>query len=134
MQVTKTLASCKVFVYVLLHSHKHSLSFQTPTYWNCHFHERLLPDEVFQWWYFFLFLGAVFANIPPTFLISCEIKDIKIFWTVPLKPFIRYQGKNSNLFWICYFQFFFHCLVQPNQSIHFLFQIIFIIRIRLWIF
>ena len=134
MQVTKALASCKDFVYVLLQPHKHSLSFQTPTYWNCHLHKGLLPDEVFQWWYFFLFLGAGFANIPPTFSISCEIKDIKIFRTVLLKPFIRYQGKNSNLFWICYFQSFFHCLVQPNQSIHFLFQIIVIIRIRLWIF
>ena len=94
----------------------------------------VLPDKVFQWWYFFLFLRESFANIPPTFLISCEIKDSKIFWTVHLKPFIRYQGKNLNLFWICYFQFFFHYLVQPNQAIHFLFHIICIIRIRLWIF
>ena len=51
-----------------------SLSFQAPTYWNCHLHKRLLPDEVFQWWYFFLFLGASFANIPPTFLISREVQ------------------------------------------------------------
>ena len=62
-------------------------------------------------------------------------QDIKIFWTVHLRPFIRYQGKNLDLFWIwCRFYFFLHCLVQPNQVIHFLFHIIFIIRIRLWIF
>ena len=61
-------------------------------------------------------------------------KDIKIFWTVHLRPFIRYQGKNLDLFWKwCCFQFFLRCLVQPNQVIHFLFHIIFIIRIRLWI-
>ena len=26
-----------------------SLSFQAPTYWNCHLPKPLLPDEVFQW-------------------------------------------------------------------------------------
>ena len=61
-------------------------------------------------------------------------KDIKIFWTVHSRPFIRYQGKNLDWFWIwCCFQFFLHCLVQPNQDIHFLLHVIFIIRIRLWI-
>ena len=46
-------------------------------------------------------------------------KDIKIFWTVHSRPFIRYQGKNLDWFWIwCCFQFFLHCLVQPNQVIH----------------
>ena len=49
-----------------------SLSFQAPTYWNFHLQKRLLLDEVFQWWYFFLFLGAGFANIAPAFSISCE--------------------------------------------------------------
>ena len=38
-------------------------------------------------------------------------KDIKIFWTVHSRPSIRYQGKNLDLY-------------------HFLFDIIFIIRIR----
>ena len=48
----------------------------------------------------------------------------KIFWTVHAKLFIRYQGKNLDLFWIwCCFQFFLHCLVQPNQVIQFLFYI-----------
>ena len=63
-------------------------------------------------------------------------KDIKIFWTVHWRPFIRYQGKNLDLFLIwCCFQFFLHCLMQPNQVvIHFLFHVIFIIRIWLWIF
>ena len=37
----------------------------------------------------FSFLGAGFANIPPTFLISCEVQDIKIFWTVHSRSFIR---------------------------------------------
>ena len=61
--------------------------------------------------------------------------DIKIFSTVQLRPFIRYQCKNLDLFWIgCCFQFFLHCLVQPNQVIYFLFYVIFIIRIWLWIF
>ena len=62
-------------------------------------------------------------------------KDIKIFWTVHSRPFIRYQSKNLDLFWIwCCFQFFLHSLVQPNQVIHFFFHNIFIIRIRLLIF
>ena len=61
-------------------------------------------------------------------------KDIKIFWTVHSRPFIRYQGKNLDWFWIwCCFRFFLHCLVQPNQDIHFLLHVIFIIRIRPWI-
>ena len=34
-------------------------------------------------------------------------KEIKIFWTVHSRSFIRYQGKNVDLFWIwCCFQFF----------------------------
>ena len=62
------------------------------------------------------------------------IQSIKIFWTVPSRPLIRYQGKNLDRFWIwCCFRFFLHCLVQPNQDIHFLLHVIFIIRIRLWI-
>ena len=66
---------------------------------------------------------------------SKVFRDIKAFWTVHLRPFIRYQGKNLDLFWLwCCFQFFLHCLVQPNKVIHFLFHIIFIIRIRLWVF
>ena len=61
-------------------------------------------------------------------------KDIKIFWTLHSRPFIRYQGKNLDWFWIwCCFRFFLHCLVQPNQDIHFLLHVIFIIRIRPWI-
>ena len=62
------------------------------------------------------------------------LKESKIFWTVHSRPFIRYQGKNLDLFWIwCCFRFFLHCLVQPNQDIHFLLHVIFIIRIRFWI-
>ena len=52
-------------------------------------------------------------------------KGIKIIWPVHSRPFIRYQGKSLDLFWIwCCFQFFLHCLMQPNQFIHFLFNII----------
>ena len=45
----------------------------------------------------FPFLGAGFANIPPTFFYfmwssNNVFKDIKIFWTVHSRPFIRYQG------------------------------------------
>ena len=29
---------------------------------------------MFEWWYLFLFSGAVFANISATFLISCEVQ------------------------------------------------------------
>ena len=54
-------------------------------------------------------------------------KDIKIFCAVHSRSFIRYQGKNLNGFWIwCCFQFFLHCLVQPNQDIRFLLHVIFI--------
>ena len=89
----------------------------------------------------FPFLGTGFANISPILFwfqwgsSNKVLKDIKIFWTEYLRPFIRYQGKNLDLFWIwCCFQFFLHCFVQPNQVIHFLFQITFTIGIRLWIF
>ena len=61
-------------------------------------------------------------------------KDIETFWTVHSRPFIRYQGKNLDLFWIwCCFRFFLHCLVQPNQDIYFFLHVIFIVKIRLWI-
>ena len=59
-------------------------------------------------------------------------KGIKIFWAVHSRSFLRYQCRNFGLFWIwCCFQFFLHCLVQPNQVIHFLFHKIFILSIRL---
>ena len=40
-----------LFIYSFTHTNfrTNSLSFQAPTYWNCHPHKRLLPDEVFQW-------------------------------------------------------------------------------------
>ena len=84
---------------------------------------------------FSFFSRANFTNIPPTFLISCDFnkvfKDNKIFSTVILRPFIRYHGKNLDLFQIwCCFQFLLHCLMQTNQVIHFLFHIIFVVRIK----
>ena len=66
---SKTFASCKVFIYVLLYSHV------------CLF--KNLPTEIIisknVWWSVsvvltFPFLGAGFANISPTFLISCEVQ------------------------------------------------------------
>ena len=65
---------------------------------------------------------------------SKVFKDIKIFSAVHLRPFIRYQGKKLDLFWIwCLFQSFLHCLIQPSQVIYSPFHIIFIISTRLWI-
>ena len=62
-------------------------------------------------------------------------KDIKIFWAVYSRRFIGYQGTNFDLVWMwCCFQSFLNCLVQPNQVIHFLFHINFIIRMKLWTF
>ena len=120
MQVTNTFSSCKIFVYVPFYC----FTFQAPTYWNCHLHKPLLPR-----WIVSVVIG---------FLISDEVqtrysKTLK--YSQHLRPFIRYQGNNFDLLWIwCCFQFFLHCLVQPKQVIYFLCHIIFIIRIRLWIF
>ena len=51
------------------------------------------------------------------------------------EQYIQVPSKNWDLFWIWYcFQSSLHCLVQPNQFIHFLFHMIFIIRIRLFTF
>ena len=74
----------------------------------------------------FPFLGVVFANVPPTFLISCGVqtrysKTLKYF-----EQYIRDHLSGTKV------SIFLHCLVQPNQAIHFLFHIIFIIRIRLF--
>ena len=132
MQVTKTFARCKDFDYVLLYSH-YSISFQALIYWNCHLHKRFITRWSVSVVIVFPFLGAGFANIPPTFLISCEVQT-RYSRTSRSRQYIRDQGKNLDLFWIwCCFQFFLHCLVQPNQDIHFLLHVIFIIRIRLWI-
>ena len=85
----------------------------------------------------FYFLGAGFANILPTFLISCEFQTR---YSKALKYSEQYirdhlsgtKVKDLDLLWIwCCFYFFLHCLVQV---IHLLCHIIFIIRIRLWIF
>ena len=92
----------------------------------------------------FPFLGAGFSNIPPTFLISCGVQTR---YSKALKYSEQYNrdhlsGTKVGI-WICseddavdendmkMMMMFLHCLVQPNQVIHFLFHIIFIIRIRL---
>ena len=64
---------------------------------------------------------------------SCKLQvaNAKFLFKYSFTLFLR----PLDLFWIwCYFQFFLHSIVQPNLVIHFLFHIIFIIRIRLWIF
>ena len=46
---------------------------------------------------------------------SKVFRDIKIFWTVHLRQFIRYQGKNLDLFWIwCCIQF--SCITSCNLT------------------
>ena len=73
LQVTKTFARCKDFDYVLLYSH-YSISFQALIYWNCHLHKRFITRWSVSVVIVFPFLGAGFANIPPTYLISCEVQ------------------------------------------------------------
>ena len=83
----------------------------------------------------FPFLGAGFANIPPTFLISCEVQTRYSKTLKYSKQYIRDHLSGTKVrIWICSEYDFLYCFVQPNQFIHFLFHIIFIIRIRLWIF
>ena len=85
----------------------------------------------------FSFLGAGFANIPPNFLISCEVqtsdsKTLKYF-----EQCIRDHLSGTMVgiwIWSEYDAVFsFSCIALCNltKSIHFLFHIIFIIRIRL---
>ena len=80
----------------------------------------------------FPFSGAGFANTPSTFLISYEIQTRYSKIIICFEQYIwdHLQGTKTR---ICILRIL-HCLVQPSQFIHFLFHIIFIIRIRLWIF
>ena len=87
----------------------------------------------------FPFLVAGFANIPPTFLISCEVQTR---YSKKLKysdQYIRDHLSGTKIrIWICseydaVFNFF--CIPSYNLTYSFtLFYIIFFIRIRLWIF
>ena len=93
----------------------------------------------------FPFLGASFANILPTFLISCEVQARYSKTLKYSEQYIRDHLSGTKVrIWICseddavdendmkkMMMMFLHCLVQPNQVIHFLFHIISIIRIRL---
>ena len=47
MQVTKTFASCKVFLYVLLYY----FIFQAPIYWKCYFNKRFLLIFRLHFWF-----------------------------------------------------------------------------------
>ena len=82
----------------------------------------------------FPFLGAGFANIPPTFLISCEVQTRYSKILKYSEQYIRDHLSGTKVrIWIGseYDAVFLHFLVQPNQDIHFLLHVIFIIRIRL---
>ena len=43
-----------LFMYSFTHTNIVLLFRHLPTYWDFHLHKRLLPNEVFQWWQFFL--------------------------------------------------------------------------------
>ena len=43
-----------LFMYSFTHTNIVLLFRHPPTYWDCHLHKRLLPNEVFQRWQFFL--------------------------------------------------------------------------------
>ena len=67
---------------------------------------------------------------------SCKLQRLlQVAKFLFIYSFTNLLFRHLDLFWIwCCFQFFLHCLVQPNQVIYFLFHIIFIKRIRLWIY
>ena len=118
------------------------------THTNKSFLSRHLPTEIvifinvcYQMKCFigdsFPFLIAGFANIPPSFLISCAVHTR---YSKTLKYSEQYFRDHllgiKVRIWICseydaVFNFFLHCIVQPNQLIRFPFHAIFIIRIRL---
>ena len=88
----------------------------------------------------FPFLGAGFAHIPPAFLVSCEVQTR---YSKTLKCSERYIGDHLSgtkvKIWIfseydAAFNLFLHYLLNPYQVIHFLLHIIFIKRIRPWVF
>ena len=77
----------------------------------------------------FPFLGAGFANISPTFLISCEVQTRYSKTLKYSEQYIRDHLSGTKVrIWICseydaVFNFFLHCLVQPKQVFDFLFHI-----------
>ena len=129
----------QVVKFLIMHSFSHTnilflfrcLPTEIPIFINVCYQMKCFSDDSFSFfgsrfcWYSAYFFDFMWSS-------NKVFKDIKIFWTVHSRPFIRYQGKNLDWFWIwCCFRFFLHCLVQPNQDIHFLLHVIFIIRIRL---
>ena len=66
---------------------------------------------------------------------SCKLQRLlEVAKILFMFSFTTLLFRDLDLFWIwCCFQFFLHCLVQPNQDIHFFLHVIFIVRIRLWI-
>ena len=127
----------RVAKFLFMYSFTHiNISFFSPTYWNCHLHKRLLPDEVMI---MFPFLGADFANIPPTFFISYEIQTRYLKTLKYSEQYVQDLLSGTKVrIWICskYDAVLnFSCIASSNLTKSFtLFHIIFIIRIRLWIF
>ena len=81
-----------------------------------------------------LYIRDHLSGTKVTIWIDSEYDAVFDFSCIASWPFIRYQGNNLDCFWIwCCFRFFLRCLVQPNQDIHCLLHVIFIIRIRLCI-
>ena len=87
----------------------------------------------------FPFLVAGFANIPPTFLISCEVQTRYSKILKYSEQYIRDHLSGTKVrIWICseydaVFNFF--CILSCNLTKLFsLFYIISLIRIRFWIF
>ena len=98
---------------------------------------RLLQVAKFLFMYSFTHTNIVFLfrHLPTTIVILINVcyqikcfsddslfKDIKIFWTVHLRPSITYKGENLDLFWIgCCFQFF---IALPRATKSFTFSFI----------
>ena len=131
MKVTKTFASWKVFVYVLLYSHQHRFFFQAPTFWNWHLHKRLLPDEVFQWWQFFVFKEQALLIFHLLFSFHVKFKQS----SKTLKYSEQYIQDNLSdtkvSIWICFEHdavFNFSCIVLCNLTKSFTFSSIYFYR------
>ena len=95
-----------IYIWVLsfMYCFTHTVSFQAPTYWNCHLHKRLLTDEVFHWWLVivFRFLGEGFANISPPFLTSCEVQTRYSKTLKYSEQYVRdHLSSTKVIIWIC---------------------------------
>ena len=82
----------------------------------------------------FPFLGKGFANFSTTFFTLDEVQTRDLKTLKYSEQYIQDHLSGTKVrIWIGseYDAVFLHFLVQPNQDIHFLLHVIFIIRIRL---